>query len=58
MVSDSPEPVLLNFMIHCCLRIQEPLMKIHMLAQLLYLLLAVRGTQRPEDLFFFFAVAI
>ena len=58
MVSDSPEPVLLNFMIHCCLRIQEPLMKIHMLAQLLYLLLAVRGTQGPENWVCFFLLCL
>ena len=61
MVSDSPEPVLLDLMIHSRLCVQKPLMKVHMFAQLLHLLLAVRGTQGPEDwvcFFFFFAFAI
>ena len=61
MVSYSSEPVLLDLMIHCRLRVQKPLMEVHMFAQLLHLLLAVRGTQRPENwvcVFFFFAFAI
>ena len=58
MVSDSPEPVLLDLMIHSRLCVQKPLMKVHMFAQLLHLLLAVRGTQGPETWVCFFLLCL